>query len=68
MNTSIVLFTDNAGIIVNESNFINLERELNTVGARGLHFGTVVVFYLYKLLTFDNSVFKPHEHFNCIIC
>jgi hypothetical protein len=68
MNTSIVLFADNinTSIVVNESNFINLEREFNTVGARRLE--TVVVFDLYKLLTFDNSVFKPREHFNCIIC
>jgi hypothetical protein len=31
MNTSVVLFAEDTSIIVSESKFINLERELNTV-------------------------------------
>jgi endonuclease III len=31
MNTSIIVSADDTSITVNESNFINLERELNTI-------------------------------------
>jgi hypothetical protein len=31
MNTSVVLFADDTSVIINESNFINLERKFNTV-------------------------------------
>jgi hypothetical protein len=31
LNTSVVLFADDTSVIINESNFINLERKLNTV-------------------------------------